>query len=203
MTAPASALEDVLATIERASQARPNGGARVLGAHLEGPFISGGKLGAQPDFARSAAGGELERYARLASLRLVTLAPEIPGHLAVIEALVARGVRVQIGHTLATYDDCVAALARGARGFTHLYNAMTALHHRSPGVVGAALAHAEYAELICDLEHVSPGAIRVALRAIPRLYAVTDSTAAAGMPDGQYHLGTHTVTKCHGGVRLA
>jgi N-acetylglucosamine-6-phosphate deacetylase len=97
----------------------------------------------------------------------------------------------------------VAALARGASGFTHLFNAMSGLHHRAPGMVGAALAHAEYAELIPDLEHVHPGAIRAALRAIPRLYCVTDATSAVGMPDGQYRLGPHDVTKCLGGVRLA
>ncbi|MCX7172572.1 MAG: amidohydrolase family protein, partial [Proteobacteria bacterium] len=95
------------------------------------------------------------------------------------------------------------ALDRGAGGFTHLFNAMSGLHHRQPGMVGAALARAQYAEIIPDLVHVHPVAIRVALRAIPRLYCVTDSTAAAGMPDGEYRLGSHTVTKCLGGVRLA
>ena len=80
---------------------------------------------------------------------------------------------------------------------------MTGLHHREPGMVGVALAHATYAEIIPDLIHVHPGAIRVALRAIPGLFCVTDSTAAAGMPDGKYRLGRHTVTKCLGGVRLA
>ncbi|VEB40390.1 N-acetylglucosamine-6-phosphate deacetylase [Chromobacterium violaceum] len=108
-----------------------------------------------------------------------------------------------MGHTLGSYEQAVAALEQGASGFTHLFNAMTGLHHREPGMVGAALAHAEYAELIPDLLHVHPGAIRTALRAIPRLYCVTDSTAAAGMPDGQYKLGSHAVTKCMGGVRLA
>jgi N-acetylglucosamine-6-phosphate deacetylase len=89
------------------------------------------------------------------------------------------------------------------RGFTHLFNAMSPLRHREPGMVGAALAHAQHAEIIPDLMHVHPGAIRAALRAIPGLYVVTDATAAAGMPDGDYRLGTHTVCKCQGGVRLA
>jgi N-acetylglucosamine-6-phosphate deacetylase len=80
---------------------------------------------------------------------------------------------------------------------------MSGFHHRSPGLAGAALAHAAHAEIIPDLLHVHPGAIRAALRAIPGLYCVTDSTAAAGMPDGEYRLGRHTVTKCMGGVRLA
>ncbi len=94
-------------------------------------------------------------------------------------------------------------MSKGAGSFTHLFNAMTGLHHRAPGMVGAALAHANHAEIIPDLIHVHPGAIRVALRAIAGLYCVTDSTAAAGMPDGDYRLGRHTVTKCLGGVRLA
>jgi N-acetylglucosamine-6-phosphate deacetylase len=80
---------------------------------------------------------------------------------------------------------------------------MSGLHHRAPGMAGAALAHARYAEIIPDLVHVHPGAIRAALRAIPCLYCVTDSTAAAGMPDGPYRLGSQAVTKCMGGVRLA
>ena len=96
-----------------------------------------------------------------------------------------------------------AALQQGASGFTHLFNAMSPLHHRAPGVAGAALAHAQHAEIIPDLLHVHPGAIRAALRAIPGLFCVSDATAAAGMPDGDYRLGRQTVTKCLGGVRLA
>jgi N-acetylglucosamine-6-phosphate deacetylase len=80
---------------------------------------------------------------------------------------------------------------------------MPGLHHREPGMAGAALAHAQYAEIIPDLLHVHPGAIKVALRSIPKLFCVTDSTAAAGMPDGQYMLGRQVVHKCMGGVRLA
>ncbi len=80
---------------------------------------------------------------------------------------------------------------------------MSPLHHRDPGMVGAALAHAEYAELIPDLLHVHPGAIRAAMRAILRLYVVTDSTSTAGTPDGEYRFGSQHVTKCMGGVRLA
>jgi N-acetylglucosamine-6-phosphate deacetylase len=177
--------------------------ARILGVHLEGPYINPGKLGAQPDFARPVSAQEVARLHALAPIRLVTLAPEWAGNMEAIEALVAAGHRVQIGHTLGTYEDGLKALSRGARGFTHLFNAMSGLHHREPGMVGAALAHAQYAEIIPDLLHVHPGAIRVALRAIPGLYCVTDSTSATGMPDGEYRLGRHSVTKCLGGVRLA
>jgi len=139
----------------------------------------------------------------MAPIRLITLAPEVGGNHALIAQLVAEGFKVQLGHTTGSYEQGVAALRCGATGFTHLFNAMSALHHREPGMVGAALAHAEFAEVIPDLLHVHPGAIHAALRAIPKLYCVTDSTSAAGMPDGDYKLGRHTVTKCMGGVRLA
>ncbi|WP_027016702.1 N-acetylglucosamine-6-phosphate deacetylase [Comamonas composti] len=203
MTSPYSVLLPALQQLERAGRERPKGAARMLGVHLEGPYINPGKLGAQADASAMATREEVEQYLAAAPIRVVTLAPELPGHLDIIALLARRGVRVQLGHTLGSYEDAVAALAHGASGFTHLFNAMTALQHRAPGMVAAALAHAEFAELIPDLLHVHPGAIRAALRAIPRLYAVTDATAAAGMPDGSYHLGDQTVFKTRGSVRLA
>jgi N-acetylglucosamine-6-phosphate deacetylase len=203
MTAPLEDLERAFAGLNLACVAHAPRGARCLGVHLEGPYISEKKLGAQPDFARPVNGAELLQLNAVAPIRLITLAPEVPGNMDVIESLVAAGYRVQIGHTLADYDEVVQAMNKGAVGFTHLFNAMTGLHHRKPGAVGAALAHAQYAEIIPDLVHVHPGAIHVALRAIPHLYCVTDSTAAAGMPDGEYQLGRQKVTKCMGGVRLA
>ncbi len=203
MTAPRDELMAVVAHLGEQARSRTPGGARVLGVHLEGPYINPGKLGAQPDAAVSAVLDEVLKYLALAPVRVVTLAPEIAGHIEIIAEMAARGVRVQLGHSLATYDDAVAALRHGACGFTHLFNAMSPLHHRNPGLVGAALAHADYAEIIPDLLHVHPGAIRAALRAIPHLYVVTDSTSATGMPDGEYRLGSQHVTKCLGGVRLA
>ena len=203
MTAPHGEIEAALRALAPACARRPDGGAAVLGVHLEGPYLNPQRLGAQPDFARTARLDDVLALHALAPLRLITIAPEVPGHLALIVALRARGFVVQIGHSAGTYEDGVAALAAGASGFTHLFNAMTGLHQREPGMVGAALAHAERAEVIPDLLHVHPGALRVALRCIPELYCVTDSTAAAGMPDGEYRLGRHTVTKCLGGVRLA
>ncbi len=203
MTAPTADLETAFAGLQSACAGRAEGGSRVLGIHLEGPYINGGKLGAQPNFARPVEFAELKRLNAMAPIRLITLAPEIPGNMEAIGSLIASGYRVQLGHTLGSYEDGVDALSRGARGFTHLFNAMTGLHHREPGMVGAALAHAQYSEIIPDLLHAHPGAIRVALRAIPCLYCVTDSTAASGMPDGEYRLGRHKVTKCLGGVRLA
>ena len=203
MTAPFEDLQPALQAVGAVCRDRTPGAARILGVHLEGPYINPAKLGAQPDFARPVSLAELRQLEALAPVRLITLAPEVPGNLDAIEALCAAGFRVQIGHTAGSYEDGQQALQRGARGFTHLFNAMTPLHHRLPGMVGAALAHARFAEIIPDLLHVHPGAIRVALRSIPCLYCVTDSTAATGMPDGEYRLGRQAVTKCLGGVRLA
>ena len=203
MTAPESDLDAAFDALQALGPNRSPGCARVLGAHLEGPYISQSMLGAQPDFTRAIVASELQRWHQRFPIRLITLAPEVPGNMELIASLCEAGFRVQIGHSRGSYEDGRLALSKGARSFTHLFNAMSPLHHRAPGMVGAALAHAEYAELIPDLIHVHPGAIRVALRAIPGLYCVTDSTAAAGMPDGEYRLGRHTVTKCLGGVRLA
>ncbi len=202
MTAPREEIETALRALAPHVKQRPSGGARVLGVHLEGPYINASRLGAQPDFAVTATLAEVLALHALAPLKLVTLAPELPGHLELIVQLRQHGFVVQVGHSAGRYEDGVAALAAGATGFTHLFNAMTGLHHREPGMAGAALAHAQRAEIIPDLLHVHPGAVRVALRCIPGLYCVTDSTSAAGMPDGDYTLGRHTVTKCLGGVRL-
>jgi N-acetylglucosamine-6-phosphate deacetylase len=203
MTAPIGEIEAALKALGPICRERGAQSARVLGVHLEGPYISPDRLGAQPAHAIPATLQEVQRLNDFAPIKVLTIAPEMPGHLALIGPLRDAGIRVQIGHSAGGYDDGVAAINAGASGFTHLFNAMTGLHHRKPGMVGAALAHGQHAELIPDLLHVHPGAIRVALRCIPGLFCVTDSTAAAGMPDGEYRLGEHRVQKCLGGVRLA
>jgi N-acetylglucosamine-6-phosphate deacetylase len=203
MTAPVGDIETALRALGPVCRERGAQSARVLGVHLEGPYISPGRLGAQPAYAIPATLAEVLRLSEIAPIKVLTIAPEMAGHLALIGPLRDAGIRVQIGHSNGSYEDGVAALNAGASGFTHLFNAMTGLHHREPGMVGAALAHGEHAELIPDLLHVHPGAIRTALRCIPHLFCVTDSTAAAGMPDGEYRLGEHKVQKCLGGVRLA
>jgi N-acetylglucosamine-6-phosphate deacetylase len=203
MTAPPDEIALALAALGEAAGARRPGNARLLGVHLEGPYLNSGKLGAQPDCTQAGTLAQVQRWNALAPIKVVTLAPEVSGHLALVSALCQLGMRVQIGHTLGSYEDGVAALTQGASSFTHLFNAMSGLHHREPGMVGAALAHAQFAELIPDLLHVHPGAIQVAMRAIPQLYCVTDATSATGMPDGAYLLGRQTVHKCLGGVRLA
>jgi N-acetylglucosamine-6-phosphate deacetylase len=202
ITAPEDELITALAGIGKAQTTRQTGEARVLGAHMEGPYINEAKLGAQPPFARDPDPAFLEVVMGEGIVKLVTLAPEVTDGLEMIRQLAAAGVVVQIGHSDADYEMACAALEAGARGFTHLFNAMSPLHHRAPGVAGAALAHGEYAALIPDGVHVAPGAMKVALQAIPKLFVVTDATAAAGMPDGEYPLGAHTVTKRDGSVFL-
>lgn len=203
MTAPHNDLVAAFAGLASVRTKPTHGASHILGVHLEGPYISAERLGAQPDFARRLQFAELDGLNAVVPIRLITLAPEVDGNLETIPALIAAGYKINLGHSDASYEQTCAALDAGAHGFTHLYNAMSGFHHRKPGMVGAALAHARHAELIPDMLHSHPGAIRAALRSITGLYCVTDSTAAAGMPDGEYRLGRQVVTRCMGGVRLA
>jgi N-acetylglucosamine-6-phosphate deacetylase len=203
MTAPFEELEKSFKAMKNTFENRKINQARVLGVHLEGPFISSEKLGAQPNFTREGTLKEIIHLHKIVPIKIITLAPENYNHLNLITELKKMGIVVQIGHTNGTYEQGVTALHQGAKSFTHLFNAMSSFHHRAPGMAGAALAHAQYAELIPDLQHVHPGAIKVALKCIPNLYFVTDSTAATGMPDGEYKLGSQKVHKCSSGVRLA
>ena len=203
MTAPVPDIEKALAAAEAVKKAPARGEATVLGVHLEGPFISPQRLGAQPANAIPGSIELMRRFLDLAAIRVVTVATEADRDGAFIRYLVEAGVRAQLGHSLADYETATEAIRCGCRSATHLFNAMSPLQHRAPGIVGAALAHLDYAELIPDLLHVHPGAIRAALRAIPNVYAVTDATPATGMPDGAYKLGSQPVFKCDNGVRLA
>jgi N-acetylglucosamine-6-phosphate deacetylase len=135
---------------------------------------------------------------------MVTVAPEIEGVRALIEHFRDR-VLFSIGHTAADYGTAVAALEWGACHFTHLYNAMTPLHHRDPGVVGAALTSVDAtAELIADGIHVHPAAMRIAIAAMPhRIALITDAMRACGLADGTYKLHDYDVTVAEGAARLA
>jgi N-acetylglucosamine-6-phosphate deacetylase len=202
MTAPPAELATAVAAIGRTALHRPPGAARILGVHLEGPFISSERLGAQPAHTRLLDLNELDALRALAPVRVMTIAPEAVRNIEAVSALRARDIHVQLGHTNISYEAAVAFLTAGVAGITHLFNAMTGMDHRQPGLAAAALAHARHAEIIPDLVHVHAGAIHAALRAIPGLYAVTDATAAAGMPDGSYRLGTQRVLKSGDSVRL-
>lgn len=195
-TSTVEVIEKALADIEKVRLSPRPGEPIVLGAHLEGPFINPGKLGAQRDITRRGDAALALRWADICRLVVATVAPEIEGGIEVIEALTARGCRVQVGHSLATFEETAAGFARGLSGFTHLFNGMSGLDHRKPGVAAYALAKGRYAELICDLNHVHPALVLAAYRAIPRLYAITDATTAAGCPDGHYDFGgDHPIVK--------
>ena len=203
VTAPRPDLLAAFRGIGTAMAESGTGAARVLGAHLEGPFISPQALGAQPPFAIAPDLDLADELAALAPMRVATMAPEIDPGERLLRHLAACGTRVQIGHTACSFAQATAALQAGATGFTHLFNAMSGLHHRRAGAVGAALAHGEWAELILDFVHVEEGAARVALRVLPHLYCITDAVAATGMPPGEYRLGQHRILKQEDAVRLA
>lgn len=182
-------------------------GAEIVAIHLEGPYINPDRAGAQ-DRASIRAADIHELAALLAEAPrlawLVTVAPEIEGVRALIEHFRDR-VTFSIGHTKATYADAVAAVEWGAKHFTHLFNAMTPLLHREPGVVGAAMVSEETTvELIADGIHVHHAALRIAGRMMPnRVALVTDAMRACGMQDGTYRLYEYEVTVADGAARLA
>lgn len=181
-------------------------GARPLGLHVEGPFLNAAKKGAHnPAYLRPPSLDDIEGCSPESFVRLVTLAPELPGALEVIAALSARGVVVSAGHSTATYEVAAAGFANGARYATHLFNAMPALHHREPGLVAAALADSRVTVgLIPDGLHVHPALVKLAWELLgrERLNLVTDAMAAMGMTPGQYLLGDYHVTVDETSARL-
>ena len=185
----------------------------LLGLHLEGPFVAQSKAGAlSPDHLRAP---DPDAFAALVAgheraIRMVTVAPERLGAKALIQAIRAIGAVAAIGHSDATYEQALDAISAGARHVTHLFNAMRGLHHRDPGVVGAALASETASlELIADGHHLHPGTLRLVIGdlaargQLARLCLVTDAMRAAGAPDGDYALGDQSVTVSGGMARLA
>ena len=204
--------ENVLAALRGVRELVGEGGAdlpSIPGAHLEGPFISPQRLGAQPPHTLEPTPARLDEVLSLNVVRLVTLAPELPGALAAAARFAAAGVRVSVGHTVARFEEVQALIEAvhkegGTVGFTHLYNAMGGISGREPGVVGAAFAHPEtYAELIFDTHHVYQGsflAARAAKRG--RLHLVTDAIRACGLEEGETELGGQRVIVKGGAARL-
>lgn len=163
-----------------------------VGVHLEGPFLSPEKPGTHPTpYLREPDLDVLRLLLDAGPVTTVTLAPELPGALELVDELVARGVVASLGHTNATAAEAAAAFDRGASTVTHLFNAMRSFHHREPGVIGAALARPEVVvQLIADGVHVADEAVLLAWRAASgRLALVSDAVAAAGLGDGVYRLG--------------
>lgn len=212
MTNPWDRVMAALDGVAEVARGRPGGGLLpdVPGAHLEGPFISPMRLGAQPPFSAAPSAELVEAVLATGVVRVVTLAPEVEGALEAAERFARAGVRVSVGHTVAGAERVQELVRRvraagGTVGFTHLYNAMSQLGSREPGVVGAALADGEaFAELILDLHHVSATSFAAALAAKPgRLMLITDAIRATGGPEGESELGGQRVLFRDGAVRLA
>lgn len=174
-------------------------GAEVLGLHAEGPYINIQFKGAQPvEGIRDPDFDECNQLLEAApgKIKIMTIAPELPGGLEMIRWLTKKGVVASLGHSAADYDTALAAIEAGATHATHLYNAMSGLHHRLPGLAAACINEPEIrAELICDGVHVHPQMAKLAARAKGRdgIVLITDACTAQGEPDGIYSLGPHQV----------
>lgn len=168
------------------------GGGRLLGVHLEGPFISAEKRGMiQPDCLAGPARSVLAEIEGLLGdhLAMMTIAPELPQNLAIVSDLVAKGVIASLGHTQATYEQALAGFEAGISHVTHLFNAMPSLHHRSPGALAAIFERQEVtAQVITDGAHIHPSMVRLAFSCLgpERFVAITDGIQAMGLPDGSY-----------------
>jgi N-acetylglucosamine-6-phosphate deacetylase len=203
-----SAAPDAIGAARAAWEQRPADycGAEPLGLHLEGPMLNPARAGAH-DPARIVAPslGLIAGWWPAAGIRMVTIAPELPGALQVIRELVSRGVVVAAGHSDATVDDAARAATAGVSHVTHLYNAMSPLRHRRPGLVGFALARPDITVgIIADGCHVAPAAVAAAWRAKGPggLALVTDASAALGLPPGCYTIGGLQVDVNGSSVRL-
>lgn len=194
---------------QAASLGRVPTGAQVLGAHLEGPFVSPNRLGAQPPHALEPTPALVDEVLALNCVRAVTLAPEVSGMTAAARQMAAAGVRIGVGHTRATGEqvaEFLTELAPHARlAATHLFNAMGGIEGREPGPAGALLAHADvFPEVIVDLQHVHPLSFLLAHAAAPdRVLLITDAMRAAGLGDGESELGGQAVTVQAGRATLA
>lgn len=205
MTLPEEILGKCMGVIKE--YRRPEGGAKLAGVNLEGPFVSREKCGAQnPDYVQKPDIGMLERLQEESggAVRLITVAPESEGAVEFIRKASKSGITVSVGHTACTYETAREAFEAGAGNLTHLYNAMPPLHHRKPGPIAAAADAGISAELICDGLHVHPAMVRMAFRMFgEKLVLISDSLRCAGMPDGDYMLGGQLVTLSAGVARLS
>ncbi|MFW5941705.1 MAG: N-acetylglucosamine-6-phosphate deacetylase [Chloroflexota bacterium] len=202
MSAPLGAIEDVLqqATVHP----RPDG-AQHLGLHLEGPYLSPQRAGAQPtEYFRYPDPDHYLPWFQSDVVRLVTVAPELPGAREMIAAGRASGVAFAVGHSEASYEQTVAAIEAGATQATHIFNAMSGLHHRSPGILGAVLVDDRLdAQVIADGIHLHPRIVDlvVRLKGAERTLLITDAMQATGLPDGEYRLGAQPVVVRDGVAR--
>jgi N-acetylglucosamine-6-phosphate deacetylase len=209
VTSPIAQIEKVHRAISEAmarQQRDEDAGARILGMHLEGPFISPLRLGAHPKLNLEPRGEAFECVMALEHLKVVTLAPELPGALDAIKRLTSRGVVVSIGHTNATFEEASAGVAAGARMFTHLFNAMRPLNHRDPGVIAAALTNeVAMPAVIPDSVHLAPEILRLVYttRTARRMLITTDKVSlAATTPDASMRIGREQARIVDGAARL-
>ncbi len=161
-------------------------GANMLGFHFEGPYISEKYKGAQnPKYIRNAS---IDEFSKFSNVKMVTVAPETEGGIDFIKNCKCV---VSLGHTDANYDKTVEAIEAGASCLTHTFNAMPPIHHREPGVIGAAVFKNIYAQVICDGVHIHKGAINILYKLFgaDRMILISDSMRATGFPDGEYDLG--------------
>lgn len=199
--------EDTLTKAMKAIKSfeRPNDGAKCAGVHLEGPFVSYAKRGAQA--AENLHKPDVEMFKRIndavdGQVKLITIAPEEEGAIPFIEE-VSKICTVSLGHTTADYETAMKAYKAGASHATHLYNAMPPLHHRDSGVIGAAFDSGATVELICDGLHIHPSTIRLTHKMFgDRLVIISDSLRCAGMPDGDYELGGQPIEMKNGKATL-
>ncbi len=213
LDASASALDRLAAAIGTASRRNGSPRAQPLGIHLEGPFLSHTKRGVHPpDYLQAASLDIFERLwtAARGKVSLMTIAPELPGAESLIAEAARRGICVSVGHSDSPLAPVQAAIAAGARHATHTFNAMRALDHRDPGILGAVLADDRLtADIIADGVHLHPDVVRLFLRAkgVERAVLITDAISATGMGDGRYRLGGLEVTvtgdRCERDGRLA
>jgi len=199
------AAEDIHAALENIRQAKKNGtaGAQVLGAHAEGPFISTDYIGAQN--SENLIEPEIELLRDYYDVvEIVTMAPEVEGALELIKELHQNNITASAGHSAATYEEFQQAYQAGMDHFTHLYNAMTGLHHRKPGLVGAAFDSESTVELIVDLIHHHQAVDRFTIQAkgVDQVILVSDGMEAAGLKEGEYELGGQKVIVKDGAARL-
>jgi N-acetylglucosamine-6-phosphate deacetylase len=201
--------EAIVAALDNVAHvmAAGTGGAELLGAHVEGPYLDVARRGCQdPDLIRCADRDEYERFLATGVVRLLTLAPEYPENHALIRRAREAGIAVAAGHTRASYEQMRYAVDLGVSQVTHLFNGMEPMHHRRPGAVGAALTlEGLRCQLIADNIHVHPAMLALALRCkgANGIILVTDAMGGAGMPDGEYHLGGLSVTVQEGVARVA
>lgn len=204
-TAPRQAITDSLNVIRNVMGHEQ--GARILGAHLEGPWLNTVFCGAQDkNLIRTAEQEEARSHLDSGIVKLVAVAPEIESNRWLIEECARRGITVSAGHTNATYAEMQQAVRLGVRQVTHCFNAMRPLNHREPGVVGAAMTMPELkCELIADNIHVNPVVMKLLLdvKGPEGVILISDSISAAGMPDGDYSFEGMPVTVVYGAARLA